>query len=78
MTDSFANRYLRMLALATGRMTLWWIKYLDKLISKRAVNMPKGYAVTFIRDEKTRDDKELLAEMKELALTIRGDDTSHS
>jgi ubiquinone/menaquinone biosynthesis C-methylase UbiE len=70
LIDSFANRHLRMMALAAGRLALWWLKYLDRWISNRAASMPKGYAVTYVVDGRTRNEKELLAEVRQLLARI--------
>lgn len=63
LIDSLANRWLRMAALAVGRLGLWWLKYLDRWISTPTATMPKGYAVTYVVDGKSRTEKELLAEV---------------
>ena len=66
LVDSFSNRYLRMLALATSRGLLWWMKYLDRWAAGGLLGMPKGYAATFLFDGEPRDEQRLLKELEAL------------
>lgn len=63
LIDSFKNRLLRMMAVAAGRIFLWWIKYLDNLV-KPTFNIPKGYAATYRFDGQSREQQQLLEDVQ--------------
>lgn len=63
LVDSFSNRYLRMAGVAAGRLSLWWMKYLDRF-SRNSFNMPKGFAATYRKEWRARTDREMLDEVR--------------
>ena len=60
MIDTFSNRYLRMTALAFARITLFWMKYMDRIAGKRSLSFPKGFALTYIQRGIKKDEKQIL------------------
>jgi hypothetical protein len=67
LVDLFRGRRKRWVALTAGRLLLWWIKYLDRVIPS-ASSMPKGLAVTYRKDGRSRADEELLTDISRLGL----------
>jgi SAM-dependent methyltransferase len=62
LVDLFRGRLKRRAALAAGRLLLWWMKYLDRIMPGVS-SMPKGLAVTYRKDGRPRTDEELLADV---------------
>lgn len=63
------KRLIRSSWLFVSRITLGWMKYLDKrkpLLNRRSVSMPKGYAFTFKKDTVKRKPVDLLNEFYKL------------
>jgi len=69
IVNTSSNRYIRIGLLFFTRITLGWLKYLDKLqpsLNRRTVSMPKGYAFTFKKDLQFRKPVELLNDFYKL------------
>ena len=62
LTDSFS----RMLALTIGRISFFWMKYLDCTNYKNRFSLPKGFSATYQVDKKIRNEKEMLEDVKRI------------
>ena len=62
LVNTFSNKHLRRVALATGRLSLWWMKYLDRPGRRHSCSMPKGVAATYRKDGNRRNEREMLSE----------------
>lgn len=62
-------RYIRMLMLFISRFLFGWFKYIDLLYKKptiRNITMPKGFSMTFEKDNLKRNNSDLLSEFYEI------------
>ena len=69
LVNTSSKRSYRIAWLIVTRITLGWLKYMDRLqptINKRTVSLPKGYAFTFKKDSHYRKPVELLNEFYKL------------
>lgn len=67
--NTSSTRWIRSAWLFVTRLTLGWMKYLDRpkvSLTRRSVSMPKGYAFTFQKDSQPRSSKDLLTEFYQL------------
>ena len=67
LIESSNKRVFRILLLTVARILLWPFKYSDFLISRKLKNrmsMPKGFAITFLKDGIYREDSVLISEIK--------------
>ena len=68
LIESSTKRMTRILLQTIARVLLWPFKFLDSIISKKLKNrmsMPKGFAITFLKDGIYREDNVLIAEIKD-------------
>lgn len=67
IVNASSNKYYRQMALLTTRFLFGWMKYLDNLkLTQRTVSSPKGFAMTFLKDNKERTTDELFEEFYKL------------
>ncbi|WP_395053488.1 class I SAM-dependent methyltransferase [Flavobacterium sp.] len=67
IVNASSNRYYRQIALFITRFMFGWMKYLDNLkLTQRTVSSPKGFAMTFLKDNKERNSDELFEEFYKL------------
>lgn len=69
LINTSSNKYLRRFFLFITRISLGWLKYLDKFqnkINKRTVSSPKGFAFTFMKSGKEKDINTVLEEYYKL------------
>ncbi len=67
LIDAFSHRFLRSTMLFVSRILFGWMKYLDKNSKKvnlRTISIPKGFSMTFKKDNKQRSNSALLEEYK--------------
>lgn len=70
LINTSSNKYLRRFFLLITRITLGWVKHLDKFqknINRRTVSLPKGYAFTFKKTNYPRAIKTVLDEYYKLS-----------
>ncbi len=65
LVNLFRGRKARMAAVAFGRLSLWWMKSLDRMVpaGPAKVASAKGLAATFQVDGLERTDEELVADV---------------
>ena len=69
LIELFSSRYARMLMLFISRFLFGWLKYIDLFYKKatiRSISMPKGFSMTFEKDNITRKNINLLSEFYEI------------
>jgi hypothetical protein len=64
LVDCFSSRQARGASVVLARLSLWWMKYLDRLPPTKKLNMPKGFVATYHFDGMARSDQDLLKEVQ--------------